>query len=102
MKNDLIYAYGIGWIMLLGYIGKSADESLLSLIRFFNLGGVSYIRTYILAISIILLIISFLLVIGINPLQQLDKKIVLRILVASVFGGHGGVWLLMVFLSHEL
>jgi hypothetical protein len=99
VKNHLFYIYGASWIILLIFIGHASDDLLLSLLRFFKLMGIPYIRTYILLLSIILLIASVLLIISNKP-QRIDKKLMLRLLIGSVFGAIGSVWLLMVFMSH--
>lgn len=101
MKKYSLYAYGVALIVLLILIGRVADDLLLTFLQFYDLIGAPYIRTYLLLISIILLISSYLLIATIKS-PCIDKKFVLRILIGIVVGAFGSVWMMMVFMSPDL
>jgi hypothetical protein len=102
MNKQLFYAYGIIFILLLNFIASIADDLLFSLLRFFNLTGNTYIKAYLLLISIILVIVSGLLSFSCKGQQIMDRSVLLRILIAGIIGVIGSIWLVMVFTAHNL
>ena len=101
MKKNLFYLYGGIWMVFLVFIGSVADNMLFALIKFFDLSGVNELRVYLLATSLLMLILSLFMIASTRS-KKVDGAIMLRILFASVIGGIGSAWLLIVFLRREL
>ena len=87
--------------MFLVFIGNVADNMLFALIGYFDLNRVNDLRVYLLVTALLMLIVSFFMIAS-TKFKKVDSAILLRILVASVVGSIGSVWLLMVFLRPEL
>ena len=92
MKKYQLYIYGLAWIFLLIFIGRTGDDLLLWLMDYFDLSQVPHIDVYVLILSTVMLASGCLLVLSIRN-RKANKDILLRILIGSVIGGFGSVWL---------
>lgn len=92
MKKYQMYIYGLAWIFLLIFIGRTGDKVLFWLMDYFKLSQMPHIDIYVLILSVLMLAGGCLLVLSIRN-QKINKNVFLRIVTGSVIGGFGSVWL---------